>query len=331
MVLWALATAAVVIWRMNRQAGNAGFIPVASIETGDPVRSVWGVAGTKLLVAATQAGGEQSCGLRIWQTPQWNTATVLSGPCGPVAVSRDGDRAAWSLDGYLPTIVTANNVQILTMGPQAHRHTGEIRALSFSRDGSDLYSAAADGFVRRWTVGNGKFLADLPDSDRRAFQSLLVTSDLVAAGEVASGSGARIKVWASQQKEPAVLEGAHDTIAAMAYDLPSQLFFAGARNGEVLVWRLTDEPNSVVQPIRTDAPATEPVQSLAIVSGTRLIAAYAHAMFSWGFSSTGMDRPEGFRTAPPISGAAAIGDEHSEFLAVGKGSDRSIQIWRVLQ
>ncbi len=143
------------------------------------------------------------------------------------------------------------------------------------------------------------------------------------------GLGARIKVWASQQKEPAVLEGAHDTIAAMAYDRPSQLFFAGARNGEVLVWRLTDEPNSVVQPIRTDAPATEPVQSLAIVSGTRLIAAYAHAMFSWGFSSTGMDRPEGFRTAPPISGAAAIGDEHREFLAVGKGSDRSIQIWRV--
>jgi WD40 repeat protein len=248
-----------------------------------------------------------------------------------VAVSPDGDRAAWSSDGYLPTIVTANNVPILTMGPQGNRHTGEIRALSFSRDGSDLYSAATDGFVRRWTVGTGKFLADLPDSDRHALQSLLVTSDLVAAGETAGGSGARVKVWASQQKDPVVLDGASATIAAMAYDRPSQLFFAGSTNGQVLVWRLTGEPGAVLHPIRTDAPATEPVQSLAIVSGARLIAAYAHAIFSWLFSNTDMNRPEGFRAAPPISGAAAIGGEHSGFLAVGKGSDRSIQIWGVLQ
>ncbi|MGC9949078.1 MAG: hypothetical protein ABSF64_22140 [Bryobacteraceae bacterium] len=346
-LLWwvagALAVLAVVLFLRR----PSGIKRAATAAVGEPVSSVWSVPGTRLLVA--QSGSGQACNLRIWQAPVWDNPVVLPAPCGPVAVSPDGNLAAWSsTDGHLPTITKTNNVPLLTMGPQEHQHDGTITALGFTPDGQFLYSAATDGFVRQWKV-QGEYVKDLADPDPpRPFQTLLVAANLVAAGE-ATSPGARIKVWLAGLEEPVQLKGANQAITAMAYDPESRLFFAGTADGEILTWKLEghydadhygEQKVSKGQIIELapcagclhERPVPEKTQTMALAPGARLFVGYADALFSWRYADGKFPQDKPFKFGNSISGAATVSDGQTTFLAVGGGGDdHSIGIWRIAQ
>jgi hypothetical protein len=330
----ALAVLAVVLFLMRPR----GIKRVATAAVGEPVSSIWSVPGTRLLVG--QSGNGPLCNLRIWQAPVWDNPVVLPAPCGPVAVSPDGNLAAWSsADGHLPTITKTSNVPLLTMGPQEHQHDGTITALGFTPDGQFLYSAATDGFVRQWKV-QGEYVKDLADPDPpRPIQTLLVAASLVAAGE-ATTPGARIKVWLAGREEPVLLEGASQAITAMAYDPESRLFFAGTADGQLLTWKLEDHYAAVekgkyvgLAPCSGclhERPVPERTQTIALAPGARLFVGYADAVFSWRYADAKFTHDEPFSFGNAISGVAAVNDGQTTFLAVGGGSDNhSIGIWRI--
>lgn len=326
----AFGVLALAVLTLTRFCGSSAFQRVATAAVGEPVLNVWSLPGASRLVAQT---GDGQCSLRIWQAPRWTEPVVLPATCGPVAVSPDGSLAAWSaLDSYLPAITKTSNVPLQTMGPQSYQHSAPIRALAFTPDGQFLYSAGADGYVRKWNVQTGGYVQDLPDDgDRLPFQSLLVAGNLVAAGE-AGTNGARIKVWLPQGQELVLLAGARQGITAMAYDAETSQFFAGAEDGQVLIWGpLRDHyaAGSSLQDGWSQIPVADKPQGIALAPGARVFVSYPHSVLSWRYTTEMTPGPH-FSFGSLISGATVVNDGQNTFLAVASGGgDHSIGIWRI--
>ncbi len=138
--------------------------PVAGNVIRDPEARVsdWSLAVSP---DGTRVAAPCSSGLCVWDTASGKLATTLTGRTA-VAWSPDGTLLA--TEGPSPGQGSAVTVRLLSatdgrvvrdlVGHQAPDTTDArlgLTALSFSRDGSVLASAAHDGTVRLWSVGDG--------------------------------------------------------------------------------------------------------------------------------------------------------------------------------
>jgi WD40 repeat protein len=279
----------------------------------------------------TKASSEDTCKLRVWQQADSNTPDVLQAPCAAAAVSPDGQLAAWASDDFLPTLTKTSNLPLRTMGPENYRHQSQITAFAFSPDGKALYSASADGYLRKWDVDTGRYLGDLDPGQHRALQSLLVpANDLVVAGEAAAN--ASVKVWLPGQNAPLLLNGASDGIEALTYNAAADTLAAGTRTGEILVWHpVPESANRTLVPSARKTPlkAPEAVRGLALAGDGYLFAAFSHTVFWWRVSNGALSGGNSFVPSGNVSGLALVRDGNMTVLATGSGDDHTVKLWKL--
>jgi outer membrane biosynthesis protein TonB len=315
-------------WRLAQR--EAGLQQVGGVvDAGEPVVSMWGVAGTPLVVALTRGAGAPGCHLRIWRAPAWDAPAVLPAPCGPAAVSPDGEFAAWGSPENLPTVTrTSDNIVWRNMGPPERRHSTPLSALAFAADGQTLYSASNDGAVRSWSTRDGEYIRDLPSSSSRPVRTMLVAdASFVAAGEAAAP--ARVRVWAPQCPDPILLGGASAEITALAYDSEARMIIGGDADGEVLGWAW-EAPSCQGQssPVWRRRQMDRTVQTILPARGSRLYIDYSDAVLAWRFGAKGVeDDGESLDPKNPISGAAVVDDGETTLLATA--DDRNVRLWRI--
>lgn len=301
---------------------------VGLVDAGEPVVSLWGVPGTPLVVALTGAAGAERCHLRIWRAPAWDAPSVLPAPCGPAAVSQDGQYAAWGSPDNLPTVTrVSDNVVILNMNPYERRHSTPLTALAFSGDGKVLYSASKDGAVREWDTGSGSYIKDLSATSSRPVRSLLVADSFVAVGE--ANSPVRVRIWPPQCSDPVLLEGASAEIATLAFDGETRMIVGGAADGEVLGWDWEGQScGAASQPVWRRRPMDKRVQSILPAGGSRVYVSYSETVYAWRYGGNQIeDDGDSLDPKNPISGAALVNSGESTLLVTA--DDRNVRFWRI--
>ncbi|MBL8213958.1 MAG: caspase family protein [Bryobacterales bacterium] len=127
-------------------------------------------------------------------------------------------------------------------------HTGAIHAVTFSSDGSQVASAAADGTIRLWDVATGKetklmrigladTIVNLANERSQSFRALLF---LPNGKLMAGGTDRRVTVWdpAAGKIERSYTIGFADTVTALRLSPDGKWFVAGCADGSVRLHKL---------------------------------------------------------------------------------------------
>jgi WD40 repeat protein len=111
-------------------------------------------------------------------------------------------------------------------------HTGIVRAVLFSPDGRQLYSAGKDGAVKVWDVASGKLTRTLTVKDLSAV-ALSPDGKVLATG---SKDGV-IRLWdVATGKQLRSLTGPKQEIAALAFHPAGRLLASGTNPGPAILW-----------------------------------------------------------------------------------------------
>jgi WD40 repeat protein/beta-lactamase regulating signal transducer with metallopeptidase domain len=149
----------------------------------------------------------------------------------PMAVSPDGRRIAWSVDGVEIELrdLAAGEVRRALRG-----HTGNVAALAFSPDSLHLASGAEDHSIRLWDVASGSSLREL-----RGHESWVECLAFSADGRtLASGAGDRVVgIWDAGSGEPRLRFPAHRMRFGGAALSPDGAALATAGIDGIRIWR----------------------------------------------------------------------------------------------
>lgn len=183
------------------------------------------------------------------------------------------------------TLNTGNAVDVEFIAP-LFGHTDWVRDLTFSPDGTLLYSASDDGTVRTWDVGTGENVNILAeDGDASYIFQLAFSPD--GTRLVTAHQDGLIKMWQAASGTVSSRFLSHDgDVFALAFSPDGQSLLAGGDDGQLRAWNVSDidalaaaeteddesEPapeededattEDGEQDAPADEPATQPVESL---------------------------------------------------------------------
>lgn len=148
---------------------------------------------------------------------------------------------AFSPDGTLATGDRYNAVNLWSDSGKHVRsflgHSDQVRKVAFSRDGSRLASAAADGTVNVWDVASGRALLPL-SAQSRAIEDLALSPDGTRLVTVAQDR--RIRLW------NVATHG--DAVFAVAFSPDGTRLATGGGDGTIKIW------NPVTRRLVADLP-----------------------------------------------------------------------------
>jgi WD40 repeat protein len=138
----------------------------------------------------------------LWELPsgkEYRSLNVKGAGIGGsyrVAFSPDGQRlAAYSGADVIVWDAQTGRELVALKG-----HTGDVKSITFSPDGSRLATAANDATVRVWDAQNGHELMTLPGRNGGNFSSFISDGNSVAFRPdghrlVAGSTGDTVKIW----------------------------------------------------------------------------------------------------------------------------------------
>ena len=184
--------------------------------------------------------------------------------------SNGGDAACSIHESPIPSM---KEPETITEGEILHSfqgHTGGLRSLAVSHDGSKIYSGGEDKSIRTWSVGLGGFspLHTVQDAHGGWVWSILEGHQ----GEALySGAGdACIKVWsvANTTSPPQLLHvvsGHHaECVCSLAISRDSAYLYSGSDDKTIRVWDISMGPSQPPIPLQTLTGHASYVSSLAL-------------------------------------------------------------------
>lgn len=186
---------------------------------------------------------------RIETKGGWITALAMS-PAGTWVVAGDDGGRLWLLSRAQRKVAA-----------QAFAHPGGVRAVRFSRDGAEVYTAGADGAVRAWFADElrplgVRFARDVALTSLDAFGRRLVIGDDDGGLSVYDG-------------EFVTNESAHDrAVTAVAFSPSGELFASAGRDRSLVLW----DPESMLHLARLPRGVEEITSLVFSADGRWLLA-----------------------------------------------------------
>ena len=114
-------------------------------------------------------------------------------------------------------------------------HTGEVRSVAFSNDGTQIMSGSFDSSVRVWDASTGMELKKLSHPQAGWVESAAFSSDgmLIVSG----GVDCSVQVWdVSSGMELKELKGHTHPVNSVAFSSDGKKIVSGSSDGSVRVW-----------------------------------------------------------------------------------------------
>ncbi len=243
--------------------------------TGESVQSLTGHSGAVWSAAFMPAdagvvtGGNDGT-VRLWRLGE-NEPRIYRGHEGPVyavacspagnwiaSAGRDRDVHVWPADqnlsidyaGIRRDVLLERQGKLVPEPRQAFHapryrltgHTGEVRSLAFSDDGTKLLSGGNDNTVKLWTFQADPTAADFVTTFRG--HGGWVHGCVLAADPRYAVSGSLdgfVKIWdADEYEEVRTLRGHEDAVLWAAFSRTGQRMVTAGRDHKALVWSTTD-------------------------------------------------------------------------------------------
>jgi WD40 repeat protein len=179
--------------------------------------------------------------VKLWKRPASGKKLDLAGlesQARSIAVSADGKLAALGEESGKIKIFDVATGQVVK---KLEGHTGPVRSVIFSTDGSKLVSASADKTFRVWNLADGQQIASVETPAPLNAVALVAEEKQIATG----GEDNIIRLWdvpAAQPTEapkPAKELAGHGAPVTSIAALAGGKLLSGSRDNTVRVWDLT--------------------------------------------------------------------------------------------
>lgn len=197
----------------------------------------------KWLASANGRGGRK---LVVWDLEE--LTPMLEIPCGPFAISPDGNLIAGAKEGDTLVLFDSNGGRELRTfsDDDGHGHTHEIRSVAFSPNGLNIVSGSFDQTARVWDVDSGKLELTLEADSFVEDVAFSVDGSRV----LATTASRTVKIWDTQTgTEVLTLKGPKDKIARFCGTTSpdGRIIVGGYVDGSVLEFGTGQEAQRTVE------------------------------------------------------------------------------------
>lgn len=215
-------------------------IVIHDLATGEQIGAVEG-RGFKLLATddpnvVVDVGGGDDGALGVVNLDSGEAATLDFDrrllPINDAATSPDGQTVAAGGDGAI-VVMNLKTGEVSLILP----HPGEVTAVAYHPDGTQIASGMGDGTVRLWKVDDASEPVALWQAVGQPIYRLAFSPD---GSRLAAVSGKTITLWQLDGDHPpalaATLEGHTDQARGLAFSPDGSLIVTGGKEGRALVW-----------------------------------------------------------------------------------------------
>ncbi len=156
------------------------------------------------------------------------------GPVKSVAISADGERALTASFDYSIIHWDLKDEAVLA---ELHGHDAAVNAVAFLPGDRQALSASDDGTIALWDLDAGSQLFRLGGHDGKV-AAIAVSPD----GRIAASAGwdRTVRLWDLETLATLHVLPWRDSINAVRFSKDGETVIAGASDGELMVWRVTD-------------------------------------------------------------------------------------------
>jgi WD40 repeat protein len=253
--------------------GNDGLLRVWDVGSGRLLAELKGHEGSVRSLAVLPDGRVVSGGndgvLRIWDVGSGRVVAELMGHEGPVdsvAVLPDGRAVSGGGDRVL-RVWDVGSARVVA---ELKGHDDTVLTVAVLPDGR-LVSSGREWVLRVWDVGSGRGVAKLKGLESPAWSLAALPDDHVVSG----GGDGVLRVWdVGSGRAVAELKGHEGSVRSLAA-LPNGRVVSGGDDGLLRVWDI--DRGRLVE----ELSGSEPVSSLAVVGGSRLLSGGALGLRVW--------------------------------------------------
>ncbi len=238
------------------------------------------VGGKVRLVTVSETGGVFSAAtaeelgpkfprtLRTWSTQGWIPMTTFEPKSIAHALSPDGKKVAFSLDGQRLSLAELTGTSRPIALAPSEPHGDHIRSMAFSGDGASLATVADDRQVRVYRIASNL----LESSWETDYPPTSVAISMNGAIVAAATRQPSIELWKNRNKWRSLRHPA-GAITSVAISGKGVILAAGTKDNKVWLWRL--DSADVEKPWHQLAGPSQTVTGVAFSPDERWLAASA--------------------------------------------------------
>jgi WD40 repeat protein len=166
---------------------------------------------------------------RVWKLPEMRLSSLLSGHIDDVEMARFspcGQKIATASRDYTTKIFSLSGSELLAL----KGHTADVISVTWSKDGSTLYTSSDDGTIRIWDANSGSCRQVLELGDVETDTLVIFDNGMIVAGNdegelvvILGSSIQRYPVFAAGIKR-VVCDTKRNLVLALSYDRTMKLF-----------------------------------------------------------------------------------------------------------
>lgn len=187
------------------------------------------------------ATGSVEGGILLWELGDHTNRLMPSGHTGPISSISLSPNGQWLAAGnYNDNTVLLWDLEAAESPPRRLDAAASVYAITFSKDGQQIYTAGADNTVQLWNVDDPSTSTTLIQSQDEVITRIAFSrnGDWLATDNIADSN---VRLWniAGNSSTPVLLEGMEGIITSLAFGSADRWLAVGVDNGTIYLWDIT--------------------------------------------------------------------------------------------